>query len=410
MRARGLWGLLVGLAVLGASPAKPAPKWRGEWVYEAGRFPPKNWAKQSDAQLGKGVLDYFKTWGVTRVDRVLDDDERQQIWSSDAGTSLPLNRWEKIALYRDMEAALMGGELDTVVESDAGAVPISVYWDAEHTVALKTGPAFRPDLTPQKATDVRSRYGVGAFEDGDAKWDDRAVGLVAQALASLDAVELALIKNVRFIRKHEGGRMAAQYGCSPSEGGYVFLYDSAFARDDTFVGDPLAPRSSTVWVLLHELGHAVADTRVRELATELIRLKQAYDETREASNGLIAAFNARVKQHDDAAVLGPLKTQVEASLVEVRLSYETARATSERLSRIEREDKSAGHRTERAFAQVLDPSKAPTDYGRKNAVESFAESYALFKTDPAALERAAPGALAWFKTKEYLRLANQPLE
>ena len=45
-----------------------------------------------------------------------------------------------------------------------------------------------------------------------------------------------------------------------------------------------------------------------------------------------------------------------------------------------------------------------------NAHESFAEGFALFKTDPDALERVSPEALQWFRSAGHLRdTAPRPL-
>jgi hypothetical protein len=46
--------------------------------------------------------------------------------------------------------------------------------------------------------------------------------------------------------------------------------------------------------------------------------------------------------------------------------------------------------------------RGPTEYGETSIEEAFAEAFALFHADPAALARIDPGALAWFQKGEHL--------
>ena len=57
----------------------------------------------------------------------------------------------------------------------------------------------------------------------------------------------------------------------------------------------------------------------------------------------------------------------------------------------------------RAYRSARDHAKGPTPYGRTSLSESFAEAFALFRADPAALRRVDPGAFAWFESGGHLR-------
>ena len=56
-----------------------------------------------------------------------------------------------------------------------------------------------------------------------------------------------------------------------------------------------------------------------------------------------------------------------------------------------------------AYDAALDGAPAPTEYGESHIKESFAESFALFRADPEALERVLPRVHAWFQAGGHLR-------
>jgi hypothetical protein len=64
-----------------------------------------------------------------------------------------------------------------------------------------------------------------------------------------------------------------------------------------------------------------------------------------------------------------------------------------------------------AYQGLLGKDDWPTLYGRTSLDESFAESFALFKTDPKALKRVLPKVFAWFeagKHEEHLPAPGTP--
>jgi len=55
-----------------------------------------------------------------------------------------------------------------------------------------------------------------------------------------------------------------------------------------------------------------------------------------------------------------------------------------------------------ALQKVLGKTSPPTLYGRTSVEEAFADCFALFRLDRAALKRAAPRALQWFDSGGHL--------
>jgi hypothetical protein len=401
--------LQLGLSALLLCGAAP-PKWTGEHLYSIGVFKPADVLALTDARLEEHVQGYLRTWGITELERIVDGDQRQPVWSSEGEKPTALSRPERIALLLDLRAGLMGGETDILVETRGGRVPVSIYWDHERRVSIKPGRAFAPPAWTATAAQVQQRHGVAQPVDGDAQWNGRTLAILDRTLALLTPEEHALVKDLKFIRKREGGTHRAQYGRSGKEGGALYLYDTAFTNEDqAFVGDPSAPLPDSFYVVLHELGHAIADARVRALAVARAAGYDAYSAASDQANAMVAEFNARRKtgSPEELSSISAKIDQLHAAAEAKRQQWKGMTAL---LDRVDVDRENIGQRVERAFAKVLAPANAPTKYGRKNAVEAFAESYALFKTDPAALGRVSPEALAWFKAGEHLRLASQPLE
>jgi|GEM_PF-3184936 len=152
---------------------------------------------------------------------------------------------------------------------------------------------------------------------------------------------------------------------------------------------------------LHELGHAIDDARMRELATATYALEGDVEQLRGTLNAMILAFNAGT-----SARLEPLEASIQELSARLTDSQKQLKAMNARLQARAK----ASTRTSAGFAKGLPPARAPTTYGRKDADECFADCYGLFKVDPAALKRASPGAHAWFLRGEHLRLATLPLD
>jgi hypothetical protein len=123
-----------------------------------------------------------------------------------------------------------------------------------------------------------------------------------------------------------------------------------------FVGSPETPRSAVLHSIVHEMGHAFDA-----------------DEARDAYCAADAAKGAR------------------------------------RNTLIERGNElGQGGRVLKAYLEVLRGEPGPTDYAQTSAKESFAESFALFHVDPAALRRVLPRVHAWFAAGGHVKAARRP--
>lgn len=238
------------------------------------------------------------------------------------------------------------------------------------------------------AADLSERFGIGPLVDGDAAWSARERAALATALARVPPHDLAVLAGLPFRRfvdpPADLSDAAAYYRQSGAERS-VDLFDASFAEDDNlFVGEPEAPFSHSLRVLLHEIGHAVA-----------------YEKPYKAVHGLIARYESLALLHQH---LGELE------LSGIRSERERLRTILEQLHDLRRP---LGRFRQAAKGGTLNASPVhtafveatggygPTPYGQTKLSEAFAESYMLFLLDPDALDRIDPAALTFFRSGAY---------
>jgi hypothetical protein len=247
-----------------------------------------------------------------------------------------------------------GGENDIRVHVGRGRHPVTVYTDLEGNLRVRRGPIPARSAPAPTEGEIASRFRLKRGLPG--KWDARERLSLAESLSLLSVEELRAVQGVSFIRKAKppdgDHRRAALYtanGCYAS----ITLFSTG-VRADTyrFVGDVDNPKSATLHSIVHEIGHAVeaADARQRYCAAEGKSVARA--------NPLISEGN-RLLSGDNPML--------------------------------------------RAYEAALAGEPAPTDYGKTSIRESFAESFALFHVDPAALQRTRPRVYAWFKRGGHLK-------
>jgi hypothetical protein len=324
-----------------------------------------------------------------------------------------LTRAEKIALLYTLPTRA-GAESDVMVELDGQFTPIEVLWDGD-TITLKTGtPRAQLYGKPSSKEELQKKYGIGAFVDDGAAWNDDSLFVVETALATLSPEELAGIAGLPFARLKESANKAARgtvVGLYVPEKQRIELYDFGFEADKRrFMGTIEKPMPKTVSVLVHECGHALSRRGAREARTKIVAAKAELDE-------LNAKLGAERKKYDeeraahakskDPAVTKSLNDrvagmkQIQGEMVEKKKKFDVL---SGEIVAVENK----GSPLERALDAKLSFKKAPTTYGRTSVAESFADCLALFKLDRAALERAAPGIPAWFESPEYVALVKAP--
>ena len=288
---------------------------------------------------------------------------RLRSWTAEDGTTVLADVPPEAlyAVYACSKAWTRGGELDLLVDTGRGPRPVTLVWTVDRSLTIGWSDQA-PARVPAHGDSLARRMGVGGF-GGELPWSDDEIADIAMALGQLSPAERGTLAGVRFARAavspRAPGRELAYFDPS-TEPPVLWFFDLAFANDETgFVGPVNAPIASGAMTALHEFGHVLAD----------IPLRAAY-------GAYVAAFEDWRREGDP----------------------ERARA----LRRVER----ATYRSYRALGRsgpVIDAWEAfrdgrlgPSSYGFRSPDESFAEGFALYHLDPAALERALPGAVAWF--------------
>lgn len=232
------------------------------------------------------------------------------------------------------------------------------------------------------------------------EWTDVELARLHQAMGLLCAHERATIADATWVRRRAAASpsgAAALYTRS-HEIVEIAVYSDLFASDDRgFVGDPRAPTAVSVFGLLHEVGHVLLATPSRRAAaaastleTELKTEFSEYERLTREAEAEIASFREEPE----------VRARTEAAIAAVKAHEAVLRAiTARRDAAVLRAE--APSPVLAAFAALGE--EGPTPYGRTSPEESFAEAFALFKTDPAALSRAMPKAAAWFAAGSHLQ-------
>jgi cell division protein FtsB len=161
----------------------------------------------------------------------------------------------------------------------------------------------------------------------------------------------------------------------------VLIFDAALHADaHKFAGEPEAPLQSSVQTIVHEFGHALHQHPGRMLACSVDRRSKAV-------KARVAAFNKKP---------GNKRTQAELDAIQAEV-----KAIEREVKRIEKMGK--GGPVIDAYARALGKASHPTRYGASSLVESFAESFALYRTDPAALKRLLPAVFDFFERGDHVR-------
>ena len=282
------------------------------------------------------------------------------VWVDDQGHSSPIATTESGlkslglaelgAVWLVLASGEVGGEADVRVRVGKRPTPISVYVDLDGNVEVETGHNEKSDEPPLSEGQIRERFHLHVSLPG--KWEVAERRALNDSLALLSEGELKVVRSIPFDRESKNSRnpgqaaLYSQRGCAAR----IFLYPSGINSDRfRFVGTAQDPRSAVLHSLVHEIGHAVAAAQARALYCSAVhKPKQA--------NALVGEANAMMAR-------GPVVT---------------------------------------AYLKVLDGAPAPTEYGNESAQESFAESFALFHVDPAALKRTRPQVFEWLARGEHL--------
>ena len=270
---------------------------------------------------------------------------------------------EQVALWLALTGGEPGGENDIRVRihtrGGRADVPVTVEHDLENHLIVRSPPKnvqVRADGAPSTET-LRKRFRLGRPLPG--RWQSSERRALEEALEGLSSVELDVVRPLS-IERHQAPRngnrsQAALYqrqGCA----GTIILYASGVVSDRyRFVGGVARPRNAALHSLVHEMGHAFEQELARRA---FCRAKQS-----------------RGKRAQGWHELGNKWTEKNPVLD--------------------------------AYLHVLDGAPAPTEYGNVSNRESFAESFALFHVDPAALKRTRPAVFRWFDEGGHLSVFQE---
>lgn len=283
---------------------------------------------------------------------VVDEDGRKKPVSTSSSGLKSLSLRELGALWLVLSTGDVGGEANVRVRVGRGRSPVSVIVDLDGNVEVHSGKDERPDEPAPSENDIRERFHLKTSLPG--KWEESERRALQDALELLNDAELDVVRDIPFDRESKGGRDESQAALYTLQGckARIHLYPSGIKSDRfRFVGDARAPKSAVLHSLLHEIGHAVAAAPARALYCEAEDRPKQRNALVSQANDLMSAGGAAVASHEAA----------------------------------------------------LDGEPAVTDYGATSPQESFAESFALFHVDAAALKRARPKVFAYFARGGHLK-------
>ncbi|MEZ0227504.1 MAG: hypothetical protein ACAI25_02690, partial [Planctomycetota bacterium] len=315
-----------------------------------------------------------------------------------------LTRVEKIALLYAL-GGKPGAEADVLVELDGKLTPVELHWDGA-TISFKVGEAREKLYGKPSATkeEIQKKYGIGAFVDEDAKWDDDMLFVVETALASLSKEELEGVAGLPFHRMKASSSKSLRGAAAMyvPEKQRIELYDHAIEGDRRkFMGTVEKPVPRSTFALVHECGHAISRHGARDLRAKAVTTKKEFDDLQAKlieERKLYNEEKAAKKPVDERAAT--IK-QLQADVAEKKKAFDAVAAAMVA-------GEKQGSALERAFDAKLPFKKSATPYGRTAIGDSYAECFALFKLDRAALERAAPGTPAFFESPDYVGLLKGP--
>lgn len=330
---------------------------------------------------------------VESLPAILDRDLRRgrlrsvaRAEGGDPARTAPVERFDTLepeelyALFACQRRWARGAELDLLVDAGRGPRPVTLWIGPRFDVVVGSSD-LSPDRVPRPrqvpldewSRRLAGRLGVVGFAGEDRRWSEAEIGDVASALSRLLPEEAQVLRGVELVRRSASPRAPAKelaWFDPNTPIPRIEFFDLAFTDDRIgFVGPVYAPIASGVMTALHEFGHLVADEPLRV----------AYD-------AYLAAFAAWTAETDPDRA-----TELRA---ESRARYRAYRRIGSRGPVIE------------AWEQVRAGRPGPSSYGARSPHESFAEAFALYHVDPAALERALPGAREWFAARGHLAAAS----
>jgi hypothetical protein len=307
-----------------------------------------------------------------------------------------------------------GGERDLLVRvRGQGTYPVTLVYSRRGDLVVSQGGRMPAKPPRSSSAQVDARFSLGSIRSAGRRWSDTELGVLEGALGLLRGAELGAVKGLDFVRTPAwmgGARHAGRYR-KDSRGALIVVFDRAFAGDRYgFFGPLNRPRPASSSTVLHEVGHALADWPARiawqKVAAQQSRQKQVYRAYRSAYRDYRRAHS----RYRAAALSGNPKVRATRER-EMKKQEGLALGLAARLERVQAEQKRLNRSYRRLqrrspvlaeYRKALAARRGPTAYGRTSIHESFAESFSLYRGDPAALERILPRVYSWFERGGHL--------
>lgn len=275
-----------------------------------------------------------------------------------------------------------GVERDLVLHADGTKVQtLQVRWEPGKLEVVQGRP--RPPLLPPGPSTAELAESYGITLKGE--WDPLARGVLQAALEVLTPTELAAVSDLVVMRLDgptvvQSGKedtVAGQYFYAGELGPRIELYDHAVRPSIWFVGDPRTPQVQAVKTMVHELAHAIDHAPQRRLVAAMTE-----------ASGAVSAYERELATQ--------LAAGAEADVLDA-IREQHRRAIERQRSLSDSPWMSQGVGTS-SYEAAVTGELAPTEYGRRNASEGFAELFALSRLDPQATERVCPEGMAWARS------------
>lgn len=407
------------LALLCVLPILLATGCAGTRPYYSDSFFAKSTIDESDRSEMVVYLDWvIRIQRAKQITMITPQNGEQRIYPRD-DSSPPSIDWLPLpvlfAARYILNPKFKGEEFDLLVHTEAdGYTPVTALHELDGTIRIEMGPPLKTLLPPSELQPTREgivkRFGVGAVRDGASSWRPLELYSLEQALTLLSRQELEITRNLSFVR-HQG---ATTESTGPSsnknvwgrysgnlrgaQGREIQLFDSSPGHDSSaFIGEPEHPFPIVTMCLLHEIGHAIADYA-------RIRMKQRRQQWTAVADGLVRDWKSWRATNQLTAERAVQLEQRAASL------KATEAELLQRSAAIRQQYREELGPVLAAYEQVRNSEKGPTLYGRTRIEESFAESFALHKADPAALRRINPALAYWFASNGHIKALIDALD